>query len=185
MLLAVHRLGLRAAVLDPGAGPAVLRARLALACPDVVVADAAAQAAATWARPLARRAQVVLPDLAALGPVATVGPRLPGCAPALDTGVRAAALPRPVDDDGDAVIVFTSGTTARPRAVVHSRSSVAARHGNGDRSGAAPAGPTGPRRHLLRARPLSRRRRAGRAARPFPPGSWPGSWAASPRSPRI
>lgn len=126
VLLAVHRLGLRAAVLDPGAGPAVLRARLALACPDVVVADAAAQAAATWARPLARRAQVVLPDLAALGPVATVGPRLPGCAPALDTGVRAAALPRPVDDDGDAVIVFTSGTTARPRAVVHSRSSVAA-----------------------------------------------------------
>ncbi|MEU9702197.1 AMP-binding protein, partial [Streptomyces sp. NPDC047981] len=34
VLLAVHRLGLRAAVLDPGAGPDVLRARLALARPD-------------------------------------------------------------------------------------------------------------------------------------------------------
>ncbi|KUF16821.1 class I adenylate-forming enzyme family protein [Streptomyces silvensis] len=126
VLLALHRLGARAAVLDPGAGPDVLRARLALARPDLVLADATAQAAAGWARPLARRARLALPDLAALGPVATIGPRLPGCAPALDTGVRRAPLPPPVDEDGDAVIVFTSGTTAQPRAVVHTRSSLAA-----------------------------------------------------------
>ncbi|ANP51613.1 acyl-CoA synthetase (AMP-forming)/AMP-acid ligase II [Streptomyces griseochromogenes] len=126
VMLAVHRLGARVAVLDPGAGPDVLRARLALARPDVVLADATAQAVAGWARPLARRAHLALPDLAELGPVATIGPRLPGCAPALDDDVRAAALPRPVDEDGDAVIVFTSGTTSRPRAVVHSRSSLAA-----------------------------------------------------------
>ncbi|GHE08664.1 class I adenylate-forming enzyme family protein [Streptomyces alanosinicus] len=126
VLLAVHRLGARAAVLDPGAGPDVLRARLALARPDTVLADATAQAAAGWARPLARRAGLALPDLAELGPVVTVGPRLPGCAPAVDAGVRSVALPRPVDEDGDAVIVFTSGTTARPRAVVHTRSSLAA-----------------------------------------------------------
>ncbi|WP_137991405.1 class I adenylate-forming enzyme family protein [Streptomyces vilmorinianum] len=126
VLLAVHRLGLRAAVLDPAAGPDVLRARLALARPDVVLADAAAQAVAGWARPLARRARLALPDLADLGPVATVGPRLPGCAAALDTGAGTAGLPRPVDEDGDAVIVFTSGTTSRPRAVVHTRSSLAA-----------------------------------------------------------
>ncbi|MFI1866105.1 class I adenylate-forming enzyme family protein [Streptomyces jumonjinensis] len=126
VLLAVHRLGARAAVLDPGAGPDVLRARLALARPDLVLADAAAQAVAGWARPLARRAHLALPDLAELGPVATLGPRLPGCAPALDTGGAASVLPRPVDGDGDAVIVFTSGTTARPRAVVHTRSSLAA-----------------------------------------------------------
>ncbi|WP_432135251.1 class I adenylate-forming enzyme family protein [Streptomyces sp. bgisy154] len=126
VMLAVHRLGARAAVLDPGAGPDVLRTRLALARPDVVLADATAQAAAGWARPLARRARLALPDLAELGPVTTVGPRLPGCAPALDTGPRAAPLPRPVDEDGDAVIVFTSGTTSRPRAVVHTRSSLAA-----------------------------------------------------------
>ncbi|MER6030002.1 class I adenylate-forming enzyme family protein [Streptomyces sp. NPDC001851] len=126
VMLAVHRLGARAAVLDPGAGPDVLRARLALARPDVVLADAAAQAVAGWARPLARRARLALPDLAALGPVATVGPRLPGCAQELETGVRSVVLPRPVDEDGDAVIVFTSGTTSRPRAVVHTRSSLAA-----------------------------------------------------------
>ncbi|MYW16143.1 AMP-binding protein, partial [Streptomyces sp. SID2955] len=46
VLLAVHRLGARAAVLDPGAGPDVLRARLALARPGLVLADAAAQAVA-------------------------------------------------------------------------------------------------------------------------------------------
>ncbi|MFF4041289.1 class I adenylate-forming enzyme family protein [Streptomyces sp. NPDC001816] len=126
VMLAVHRLGARAAVLDPGAGPDVLRARLALARPDVVLADASAQAVAGWARPLARRARLALPDLAELGPVATVGPRLPGCAPTLDTGLRSVPLPPPVDEDGDAVIVFTSGTTSRPRAVVHTRSSLAA-----------------------------------------------------------
>ncbi|MFI1018755.1 AMP-binding protein [Streptomyces sp. NPDC020965] len=126
VLLAVHRLGARAAVLDPGAGPDVLRARLSLARPDLVLADASAQAVAGWARPLARRGGLALPDLAELGPVATLGPRLPGCAPALDSGQGATVLPRPVDGDGDAVIVFTSGTTARPRAVVHTRSSLAA-----------------------------------------------------------
>ncbi|WP_391961201.1 AMP-binding protein [Streptomyces somaliensis] len=126
VMLAVHRLGARAAVLDPGAGPDVLCARLALARPDLVLADAAAQAVAGWAGPLARRVRLALPDLTGLGPVATVGPRLPGCAPALDGGVRAASPPPPVDGDGDAVIVFTSGTTSRPRAVVHSRSSLAA-----------------------------------------------------------
>ncbi|WP_411573421.1 AMP-binding protein [Streptomyces fradiae] len=126
VMLAVHRLGARAAVLDPGAGPDVLRARLALARPDLVLADATAQAVAGWARPLAGWARLALPDLAELGPVVTVGPRLPGCAPVLDGGARSVALPRPVDGDGDAVIVFTSGTTSRPRAVVHTRSSLAA-----------------------------------------------------------
>ncbi|MFF8592078.1 class I adenylate-forming enzyme family protein [Streptomyces sp. NPDC015220] len=126
VMLAVHRLGARAAVLDPGAGPEVLRARLALARPDVVLADATAQAVAGWARPLAHRACLALPDLAELGPVATVGPRTPGCAPALDGAARSGALPRAVDEDGDAVVVFTSGTTSRPRAVVHTRSSLAA-----------------------------------------------------------
>ncbi|MFF5933866.1 class I adenylate-forming enzyme family protein [Streptomyces sp. NPDC012508] len=127
VMLAVHRLGLRAAVLDPGAGPDVLRARLALARPDIVLADAAAQAVAGWARPLARRARLALPDLAELGgPVATVGRRLPGCAPVLEAVPGTSVLPPAVDEDGDAVIVFTSGTTSRPRAVVHTRASLAA-----------------------------------------------------------
>ncbi|UUU39390.1 class I adenylate-forming enzyme family protein [Streptomyces sp. NBC_00162] len=126
VLLALWRLGLRGAVLDPGAGPDVLRARLSLARPSLVLADAAAQAVAGWARPLARRARLALPDLAELGPVATVGRRLPGCAPALDLRAPRAGVPVHGDHNGDAVIVFTSGTTSRPRAVVHTRSSLAA-----------------------------------------------------------
>ncbi|GAB3116294.1 hypothetical protein GCM10027160_25000 [Streptomyces calidiresistens] len=134
VLLAAHRLRLRVAVLDPFAGPEVLRARLALVSPALVVADAAAQAVAGPARRLARRAGLALPPFGDLAPVvATVGRRLPGCAPALDdpdgTPPRADTPPpggSVVGDAraGDAVIVFTSGTTARPRAVVHDRASL-------------------------------------------------------------
>jgi olefin beta-lactone synthetase len=125
VMLAAHRLGLRVAVLDPSVGPDVLTARLALARPALVVADAAAQAVAGWARSLAGRARLALPDLGTFGPVVTVGPRLPGCAPPLAprpaTGLRLADRS---GMDGDAVVVFTSGTTSRPRAVVHTRSSL-------------------------------------------------------------
>jgi acyl-CoA synthetase (AMP-forming)/AMP-acid ligase II len=123
VLLAAYRLGVRVAVLDPSAGPDVLLARLATARPQLVIADAAAQAVAGWAAPLARRAHLALPDLAAIAPAVTVGRRLPGCAPALRPG---GPLPPVFDGDGDAVIVFTSGTTSRPRAVVHTRASLAA-----------------------------------------------------------
>lgn len=124
ILLAARRLGLRVAALDPTAGPDVLLARVALADPRLVLADAAAQAAAGWARPLARRAAgLELPNLDAFGPVATVGRRLPGCAPGLHL-TRSAIQPVSQDRGGDAVIVFTSGTTARPRAVVHTWASL-------------------------------------------------------------
>ena len=123
-LLAAYHLGLRVAVLDPAAGPDVLRARLALAAPRLVLADAAAQAVAGWAAPLARRAHLALPELRAIAPVRTVGRRLPGSPPAL----RPLAGRRPPGHtgDGDAVVVFTSGTTSRPRAVVHTRASLTA-----------------------------------------------------------
>nr|WP_296074477.1 class I adenylate-forming enzyme family protein [uncultured Actinoplanes sp.] len=123
-MLAAYRQGLRIAVLDPTAGPDVLLARLRLAQPRLVLADAAAQAVSGWAAPLARRAHLALPDLGALAPVRTVGRRLPGSAPALRPG--RGPIPRPYDGDGDAVIVFTSGTTSRPRAVVHTRASLSA-----------------------------------------------------------
>jgi acyl-CoA synthetase (AMP-forming)/AMP-acid ligase II len=123
VLLAAYRLGLRIAVLDPTAGPDVLLARLGLAAPKLVLADAAAQAVAGWAAPLARRAQLALPDLAALAPTVTIGRRLPGTAPTLSPRPGTAPV---FAGDGDAVIVFTSGTTSRPRAVVHSRASLAA-----------------------------------------------------------
>ncbi|MEV6349264.1 class I adenylate-forming enzyme family protein [Actinoplanes sp. NPDC051851] len=123
VMLAAYRNGLRVAVLDPSAGPDVLRARLALAPPALIVADAAAQAVAGWAAPLARRAGLALPDLSALAPTVTVGRRLPGSAPALAPG---GPPPPPFEGDGDAVVIFTSGTTASPRAVVHTRAGLAA-----------------------------------------------------------
>lgn len=128
VLLGALRLRVRVAVLDPAAGPDVVLARLALADPSLVVADAAAQAAAGWAGPLARRLGVALPALGRVAPVVTVGRRLPGCAPSLATaGVRATGpVPDRRGEDGDAVIVFTSGTTDLPRAVVHTIGSVTA-----------------------------------------------------------
>jgi acyl-CoA synthetase (AMP-forming)/AMP-acid ligase II len=123
VLLAAYRLGVRVAVLDPSAGPDVLLARLAVARPRLIVADAAAQAVAGWAAPLARRAHLALPPLAALAPAVTVGRRLPGCAPTLEPASGSTPV---YDGDGDAVIVFTSGTTSRPRAVVHTRASLTA-----------------------------------------------------------
>jgi acyl-CoA synthetase (AMP-forming)/AMP-acid ligase II len=119
MVLAAYRLGVRVALLDPTAGPDVLTARLSLARPALIVADAAAQAVAGWAAPLARRAGLALPDFTTLGPTVTVGTRLPGNAPALP--LTSGPVPPAHDGDGDAVIIFTSGTTTSPRAVVHTR----------------------------------------------------------------
>lgn len=123
-LLGAYDLGLRIAVVDPTAGPDVVRARLALASPRLVLADATAQAVAGWAAPLARRAHLALPDLSTIAEVRTIGRRLPGTPPALRPlqGQR----PRTYEGEGDAVVVFTSGTTSRPRAVVHTRASVSA-----------------------------------------------------------
>lgn len=123
LMLAAHRLGICTAILDPAAGPDVLLARLRLASPALIVADGAAQALASWAAPLARRAQLELPALGDLAPVVTLGRRWPGSAPSLE--IPAGGTPPPVfDGDGDAVIVFTSGTTSSPRAVVHGRASL-------------------------------------------------------------
>ncbi|OJF11270.1 AMP-binding protein, partial [Couchioplanes caeruleus] len=79
---------------------------------------------AGWAAPLARRARLALPELSALAPVVTIGRRLPGGAAAL--APAAGPVPRGFDGDGDAVVVFTSGTTSRPRAVVHTRAGLSA-----------------------------------------------------------
>ena len=117
LMLAAAMLRLRIAVLDPNAGADVLASRLAAAAPRLVVADAAAQAVAGWARPLARRAQLALPDLAGVAPVTTIGARLPWCAPSLV--LHSGPTPDRRGTDGDAVMIFTSGTTGRPRAVVH------------------------------------------------------------------
>jgi len=122
-VLAAVRLRARVALVDPNAGPELVTARLALAAPRLLVADAAAQAAAGWAAPLARRAGLHLPRLADIAPVVTLGRRLPGCAPALGRS-SGGPVPDRRGDDADALVIFTSGTTGSPRAVVHRTSSL-------------------------------------------------------------
>ena len=126
LLLAALRLRVRVAIVDPGAGPDVVAARLALADPALLGADATAQAAAGWAGPVARRAGIALPTLGRIAPVVTVGRRLPWCAPRLTAPSRPGRVPDRRGQDSDAVVVFTSGTTSSPRAVVHTVASLSA-----------------------------------------------------------
>ncbi|MEU7741460.1 class I adenylate-forming enzyme family protein [Nonomuraea sp. NPDC049158] len=139
---------------DPGLAPEILRARLRLARPRWVVAGSLLYAVTSFAplRALARRRGVLLPGLRDPLPElelrhAYTGRWLPGVpraavrlrgldgspphtspGPGPDVGADAAgaigASRGEVDDP--AAVIFTSGTTAHPRAVVHTRASLAA-----------------------------------------------------------
>ncbi|MBT2208373.1 class I adenylate-forming enzyme family protein [Actinomadura sp. NEAU-AAG7] len=125
---------------DPGAGPEMFTARLRLARPRWSAAESVLYAGSRLrpVRAYARRRGLLLPNLADLripgeGPMrhVHVGRRLPGvprgALPFADL-VRGDA-PEP-DGDGDpgapAAVIFTSGTTEDPRAVVHTQGSLAA-----------------------------------------------------------
>ncbi|MBC6463037.1 class I adenylate-forming enzyme family protein, partial [Actinomadura sp. HBU206391] len=126
---------------DPGAGPEMFAARIGLARPAWSAAEAVLYASSRLrpVRSYARRRGLLLPDLGRLavpgGPPMRhiyTGRWLPGVprkALALARLTRGAA-PEPADDrtgrpDGPAAVIFTSGTTARPRAVVHTQASLA------------------------------------------------------------
>lgn len=127
---------------DPGAGQALFRARSALAAPRWVAAESLLYAASTRVlRPLARRRGIDLPDYRTVVPHArhlVVGPWLPGVprnAPNLRRMISTPLDQRNTADDrsrghtdphAEALIIFTSGTTEHPRAVVHSRASLGA-----------------------------------------------------------
>lgn len=125
---------------DPGAGPEMFTARLRLARPRWSAAESVLYAGSRLrpVRAYARRRGLLLPNLADLqipgeGPMRHihVGRRLPGVprgALSFARLVRGDA-PEPERDtapDAPAAVIFTSGTTADPRAVVHTRASLAA-----------------------------------------------------------
>ncbi|WP_231330617.1 class I adenylate-forming enzyme family protein [Actinomadura graeca] len=125
---------------DPGAGPAMFTARLRLARPRWSAAESVLYAGSRLrpVRAYARRRGLLLPDLGDLevpggGPMSHVhvGRRLPGVPRGSLSFASLARGPAPEpDDDGDpgapAAVIFTSGTTDDPRAVVHTQGSLAA-----------------------------------------------------------
>ncbi|MBO1750798.1 acyl--CoA ligase [Actinotalea sp. BY-33] len=128
---------------DPGSTPELFAARLAAAAPTMAATESLLHALATGPlRGVARRRGLLLPRWAQLDlQHLHTGPRLPGVPRG---SVRAAALARPAaaatgswqvdgtDGQGaghaedEALVVFTSGTTDAPRAVVHTAGSLAA-----------------------------------------------------------
>jgi len=119
---------------DPGAGEAMFRARAGRAAPKWVAAESLLYAASSGAlRPIARRRGIELPNYASVVPDArhiVAGRWLPGI-PRKALSLATLLKSRPARTGGllgdaaaEALIIFTSGTTANPKAVVHSRNTL-------------------------------------------------------------
>ncbi len=125
---------------DPGAGESMFRARAALAAPRWVAAESLLYFASSGPlKSLARRRGLELPPYSVVVPHArhiVAGPWLPGVprgalrlrdllvAGRDEDSLITAAGRSPQPPASEALIIFTSGTTAAPKAVVHSRSSL-------------------------------------------------------------
>lgn len=128
---------------DPGQGETLFRSRAALAAPRWVAAESLLYALSGGGlRRLARSRGLELPDYRSIVPDARylhAGPRLPGVprgsvsarelatarAPRTLRAARSTAHHLPTTDPAaPALVIFTSGTTEAPKAVVHSRATL-------------------------------------------------------------
>jgi acyl-CoA synthetase (AMP-forming)/AMP-acid ligase II len=133
LTLAIVAAGGTVVFADPGVGEELFRSRFALAAPAWAAAESLLYAAGASrpGRMLARRRGVLLPDYSSL-PVRHLyaGRWLPGVprgARSTRALGRAAGSGLPAGDpDAEALVVFTSGTTSAPKAVVHTRGSIGA-----------------------------------------------------------
>ncbi|GAA1984667.1 class I adenylate-forming enzyme family protein [Isoptericola halotolerans] len=134
LALGTVRAGATVVFVDPGSTPELFASRVAAARPSLAMTESLLYAVSRGPlRRLARSRGLLLPDYATL-PVRHVhaGLRLPGvpwrsrAAGGLARGGGDTRALPPLEPDREALVVFTSGTTAQPRAVVHSAGSLLA-----------------------------------------------------------
>jgi acyl-CoA synthetase (AMP-forming)/AMP-acid ligase II len=136
LILATVRAGGTTVAADPGMGAELFAARMGAVKPTFVMAESVLYAASSSAvvRWALRGRGLELPRVASLPDCrfVRVGRRLPGTPPSLDAADLMSPLGRPpappvrLEPDAPVFVVFTSGTTAKPKAVVHTARSIAA-----------------------------------------------------------
>ncbi len=135
LILATVRAGGTIVAADPGMGADLFAARMAAVQPRFVMAESVlyALSASRLARRVLRGRHLELPQVGKMAGCrfVRVGRWLPCTPPSLDAARLMRPLSRyeppvPLQADDPVLIIFTSGTTAQPRAVVHTARSISA-----------------------------------------------------------